>query len=626
MIIRENKENPIQLNRQQRLYEAALAFLDAGISFLPIGNNKEPFYAGLPKKIDPKDNQLKPSWADYQNRQPTPAEAYEWFIVKGAPGLAVIGGEVSGNLEILDIEGIIRECWSQICEELDIHAPGIVERLLLIGTPGDGFHVPYRCEEIEGSQKLALRKVTDKKTGKGKTVTLIETKSEGGYVVTCPSSPACHPLNKPYEVLAGDWLTLPVLTQFERDLLIAIAKSFNEIEEEEREPFIPQAPPNRKGLRPGDDFNLRASWAEILESEGWTYRGWSRGIERWKRPGEAKWKSHASIIDGRNGGWFTCFSENVAGFEVKKPYYKFAAYTIFKYGSATSENFKLAARELAMQGYGDSIYQEEKVEREETAEKDAFNQVVGRMFAYWNITDKSFRTFIAFDCLTVGFKSKRLAGEDVARQIRTRFCEGKEENAKDFGNRRMRELLDELKQKVKGKIITIKDPGGKPLKWDAFRVITVRSITRYEVDRSIINEALALAERYVNEAVQNAMTDEMKARTETRARNRAAVEVARKYAKMEPAAKPKRKEKDAYEKETAAEEAFQKQVKNLVAIWYEMQLDPVTMRSRWGRLVGIGESIFQEESSSEARKMKRKGKKTKSDIYSLISPQKTASN
>jgi putative DNA primase/helicase len=178
------------------------------------------------------------------------------------------------------MEGCARDFWPQICEALDEAIPGLVEKLFVIETPSGGIHVPYRREVIGGCDKYAMRAEDVPEGTQGakeyqgrfiKIKTLIETTGEGGYVVTYPSSSLCHPIGKEYFPLAGDWLSIPVLAVHERQALLNIAASFNEVEEEKRKVYTPPARELQQpvALRPGDDFNLRASWAEVLEPYGW---------------------------------------------------------------------------------------------------------------------------------------------------------------------------------------------------------------------------------------------------------------------------------------------------------------------------------------------------------------------
>jgi hypothetical protein len=108
-----------------------------------------------------------------------------------AEGIAVICGQVSGNLEVIDfdlkndISGTLTERYFALIPE------DLKQKLYVVRTKSGGFHFYYRCEVIENNQKLASRPPTEqekKDTPHLKQVVLIETRGNGGYVVAPPSS------------------------------------------------------------------------------------------------------------------------------------------------------------------------------------------------------------------------------------------------------------------------------------------------------------------------------------------------------------------------------------------------------------------------------------------------------
>ncbi|MFZ9922896.1 MAG: bifunctional DNA primase/polymerase, partial [Candidatus Nanopelagicaceae bacterium] len=68
----------------------ALEFANQGISVVPVATDgtKRPGLA---------------SWKEYQERRATTDELMSWFT--GAEGVGVICGKISGNLEMLELEG-----------------------------------------------------------------------------------------------------------------------------------------------------------------------------------------------------------------------------------------------------------------------------------------------------------------------------------------------------------------------------------------------------------------------------------------------------------------------------------------------------------------------------------------
>lgn len=109
-------------------------------------------------------------------------------------------------------------------------------------------------------------------------------------------------------------------------------------------------------LRPGDDFNDRAHWADILTPHGWTYMYHRGQTWYWRRPG--KDSGEHSATTGRKGmgseDRLYVFSD-ATGFDPNVPYSKHAAYTLLNYGSVGSSAFAQSTRDLRAQGYGGEL-------------------------------------------------------------------------------------------------------------------------------------------------------------------------------------------------------------------------------------------------------------------------------
>jgi hypothetical protein len=286
------------------------------------------------------------SWKPYQTRLPNESELNEWF--KNGNGLATIFGIVSENRELLDFDK--PELYQPFCELVEEAMPGLIERLVLVLTPSNGYHLHYRCSKIEGNQKLAQTQLISE-DGKKKLYTLIETRGEGGYALIPPSPSACHEDNKPYELLRGDLANAPVITPDEREVLLTCARSFNDYVREEN--VIKGETSVAGGTRPGDDYNSRftlADWYDLLTSHGWKKMYQSAGIEYWRRPGKTGPGISATVNYGGDK-MLRVFSSNAAPFEEEKVYSPFAAYTFLEHNG----DFKAAAKALVKQGYGDNI-------------------------------------------------------------------------------------------------------------------------------------------------------------------------------------------------------------------------------------------------------------------------------
>ena len=310
------------------LMNIAQSYLNTGLSVLPaIRAEKRPAIG---------------KWKQYQQRLPLPAELTAWPF---NDSLCIICGTVSGNLEIIDFDGG-GELFPAWMDRID---PDLRDHLVIESTPSGGMHVIYRCDvAVCGNIKLAQRKVDDK------VQTLIETRGEGGLFL-CSPTPG-------YEMMQGDMLDLPVLTEAQRDTLLKTAWELNEY----LPPVIDGAntcanvgqiashnsnkcgtsPHNSHNLnRPGDAYNKHGDVRDLLRSHGWELAE-PGDNEYWRRPGKDTCWS-ASLKDRV----FYVFSSNAAPFEPEQGYSPFAVYALLEHGG----DFSAASRTLALYGFGDDL-------------------------------------------------------------------------------------------------------------------------------------------------------------------------------------------------------------------------------------------------------------------------------
>lgn len=136
------------------------------------------------------------------------------------------------------------------------------------------------------------------------------------------------------------------LYDLESKALIELLPLVLEAEEFQR----PQAPSRpvvagSTGLSPGDDFNQRATWAQILTPAGWRYfKSWG-GRDYWTRPDKDFGVSASTGGDADVLFVFTSSTE----FEAQRSYTKFGAATVLHFGG----DFTAAARGLRAKGFGD---------------------------------------------------------------------------------------------------------------------------------------------------------------------------------------------------------------------------------------------------------------------------------
>jgi hypothetical protein len=331
------------------VYRAGRAYVNAGLSFIPISADltKMPAFELLPRVWCSERQEHRRRWSIYRERQPSRQELREWFL-RGALaeyGMAILGGAISGNLEILDLDNFeIAKAFKRLIED---QTPGLFRRLVKVRTPRPGLHLYYRCAAVGGNQKLA--RIPDPDVAGKKPKTVIETKGEGGYCLAPPSPRECHPRQKCYVFIGGKDLTqVPMITPEERAALFDAARTFDAWKDQRRPTRRHRRKTGRRATsRPGDDFNQRADWADILEPHGWTYVGDDGGdVEYWRRPGKAEGVS--ATTNYADSDLLYVFSSNADPFEDDTAYTKFAAYALLEHDG----DFSDAARELGGLGYG----------------------------------------------------------------------------------------------------------------------------------------------------------------------------------------------------------------------------------------------------------------------------------
>jgi len=314
------------------LLPIALRFLAQGISVVPTANDgsKRPAFA----------------WQGFQEHLPIADELLMWFK-DGVDGIGVITGAVSGNLEMLELEGraVAEKMHLEVAEIANNSGLGDLWQRLNQGyvelTPSGGLHWLYRVSDgtLPGNTKLA------RKPGENGGVDVwAETRSEGGFTITAPSGGATHPSGGAWTLIGGSIETIPTITMLERSALHAIFAMFDEMPKAEN--LQQEVVAKHDGiLTPGDDYNARTTWEELLQPLGWTvvYRKGESTV--WRRPGKTEGISATTNFNGNDK--FYVFSTSTQ-FDSETSYSKFAFYAMTKHGG----DFKAAANNLRNLGYG----------------------------------------------------------------------------------------------------------------------------------------------------------------------------------------------------------------------------------------------------------------------------------
>jgi len=285
------------------------------------------------------------TWKEFQDRQPTQDELLTWFNNDTVQGLGVVTGPISGNLLMIEFEGraVEQKLHLKAKEAIESAKLGYLWELLINGysemTPSGGIHLLVKVsgDAVDGNTKLASKAGEDGGC-------LIETRGAGGFSICAPSGGTAHKEGKAWTMMGGSIETIPTITTHEMNELFTILATFDEMPK----PEITKQELTKREFNPalpGDDYNQRTTWEEILEPLGWKKVFSQAEKTLWRRPN----KDEGISASTNHGGYdtFYVFSTSTT-FEANKSYSKFAVYAHLNH----RDNFKQAAEALRFAGYG----------------------------------------------------------------------------------------------------------------------------------------------------------------------------------------------------------------------------------------------------------------------------------
>ncbi|SNV42965.1 Bifunctional DNA primase/polymerase, N-terminal [Chryseobacterium taklimakanense] len=194
------------------------------------------------------------TWKPYQSTPMTGEQLKDISVTTGATDFAIITGY--NNLQCIDVDTKILDdeqervfFESNFFALLRDHIPDFDNKIALYRTRSGGFHLLFRCREIEGNKKIARIR--------GKQEALIETRGKYGYVVA-------YFENKVSEL---DYSQIKEITPEEREVILFVCRMFDEVPE-------PQEPPKKKKtisttatLSAWDDFNQNTDVWDLIRDE-----------------------------------------------------------------------------------------------------------------------------------------------------------------------------------------------------------------------------------------------------------------------------------------------------------------------------------------------------------------------
>lgn len=317
----------------QPLLAAARSWYDAGCCVVP----------------SHQDRSKRPhaSWSQYQLERPSWTQVEDWLTSGDYDGIGVITGRVSGNLELVEIEGhaVAAGAVDRLLETANSEGHGDLLRRVIGGcssrSAGGGLHLYIKVLDEPALPNTRLAYDQTRKI-------LAETRGEGGFAIVAPTPARTgHEPGSKYEFLTRGPEAITHVTGEERDelhRLMTLALDDRPQPEQAQEPVRVE----RDGDAPGDRYAEDNTWEDILIPAGWVkvFTGHRDGNPQvyWRRPGKAE---GISATTGGPGDHLYVFSSSTV-FPTEQALTKFAAYTYLHHGG----DFRAAARALASDGYG----------------------------------------------------------------------------------------------------------------------------------------------------------------------------------------------------------------------------------------------------------------------------------
>lgn len=326
--------------------DAALTYCDEGYSIIPILANGT------------KKPQLK--WEQYQTVAATRDQVEQWFKTSPASGIGIICGAVSGNVEMLELEGRANDGGTHtlLLEAMEENGLqdfwlGLLETGYVASTPSGGLHLMYRITDhaVPGNTKVARRPATAEELAENpqdRVKVLSETRGEGGYFIAAPTGGTVHKTGDSWSLLSKGGDLWELTWNVRCDIIDTIHQVLDTMPAPAPAPERPAQPVERDGLAPGEDFNNKQSWRSLLEAYGWTYHSMMGSEQMWTRPGKDVREGHSASLYYQGSDNLYVWSSSTE-LPSEEPISKFAFYTFMEHRG----DFSAAARELSRKGYGD---------------------------------------------------------------------------------------------------------------------------------------------------------------------------------------------------------------------------------------------------------------------------------
>lgn len=419
------------MTKLSEIWKEITAYLNDGISIIPVRDKDQQLQDGttLPRKSPYS------KWKKHQTEIITEGELFHLMERYDTTAIAMIGGKVSGNLEMIDIDvknwpGIDAMLFSDIQNLY----PKLFDKLRIHKTPSGGFHIPYRIKDHEpdGNLKLCYRE--------GAKEAAIETRGEGGFCVTSPSlNYTIHKQNK-----------IPVITWEERCSIIALCQSYNQRIKTVALTTTNKGHNDYYSENPFEHFNNSAEGSLVLTNNGWSVLKESSKFIWFTRPDK---NNGISASYNREKRVFYIFTSSTA-FEPSKGYTPSTALSMLQFNSDKKATFA----HLVSSGYGKIKPEVEKRKAEKLARQGInppanFSTQAIELHSAISaklISEHPFGTFWVINPETNKYEISREALTNVAKELGFRLYRADlvQLNGQIFYTKSEREFQDILKEYI----------------------------------------------------------------------------------------------------------------------------------------------------------------------------------
>ena len=292
----------------QEIQQAAKLYIDHGFSPVPLVSG-----------------QKRPLLKDWTKYKEAPIEDLNIFTTDS---LGLVCGY--NGLEVLDIDAkhFTGNEFKEYIALLEANGPDILAKLVIQETPSGGFHFMYRCEVIEGNQKLAKNKA--------KEVTF-ETRGIGGQVAAWPT---------PGYKLETKASNIQYITPEERAILLDCARQLDETPKVEVTYKAPKPSLNDSDeLTPWDDYKSKVDCLTVIQGHGWTIVREDSKFIYVKRPGQTDAPDSGKIF--KDSGLLYVWTTSTA-LEAETIYNSYTLLTALEYNN----DYRESAKVLRAEGYG----------------------------------------------------------------------------------------------------------------------------------------------------------------------------------------------------------------------------------------------------------------------------------